>query len=181
MQSKTNMWVWIILLLGAIGAAVYFFWYKPKQEKNTASTNPDNGNGTKPGNTSGGGGGSGNTTVNNGGGNSGSNANLPIKINTVNLNWGTSLNSLPSSFSPEGLIAQTILRYKGIKGANGKELTLDGKVGKNTKASIKTFFGEDIDNQDLTDLFNRSKVDMATVLANQKKNIESGTNNKYTV
>ncbi len=178
-QSSSLMWLWILLAIGGIGALGYFVIYpmfKKDDKEETPETKPTGGGGggSKPKPT--GGGGSGNNGG--GGGNTG-----PTQLNVQNANFDGSLKSLSSSFSVEGLVAQSILRYKGFKGKNGKSLTLDGKAGGNTQFAIAAFWGAekiDYDDQDLRALLNASKVDLPTILANQKENIKSGTGGKYT-
>lgn len=181
MQQKDNTLTYILVFLGIlIGGGLFFYWWQNRQPQDTSngangSTNQNTNTGGGKNNT----GGSGGNTNTSGGGSGGAK-----KINVIGLGWGSRLASLKTGFSEDGLVAQAILRYKGFKGKDGKDLTLDGKVGPNTQAAIKSFWAAekvDYDDQDLNDLFQKSKVDMTTVLNSLKNEIEKGTKNQYTV
>lgn len=45
----------------------------------------------------------------------------------------------PPAADPKVLQMQTALKYMGLKGADGKDLVLDGKSGKNTQFALKSF------------------------------------------
>lgn len=175
MQTKKSLtWIWILLLVAGLSAFAWFvvipWWNKDKESPKDGGSKPPTSGGS-----SGGGGGSGNTS---GGGGGSSKSAIKIK----DLNWNAELQSLPKTFSQEGLVTQAILRYKGFKGKDGKQLTLDGKVGPNTKFAIENYFLPiQLDQQDLSDLANSAGADTNLILLNQKQNIEAGTKGKYTV